>query len=126
MSGPRLSVALTRDVSPCKKCVRDVEKPQCHDWCFAYWKWLNGKRLHGGLHNIEKELVNQACLTEAKLHTYAGGKNCFAWHISDLKIYDVPLELTAFRKPEFPTGLRYEEDAIKRPPQSWCYVEELK
>ena len=33
MSGPRLSVALTRDVSPCKGCVRDVEKPQCHGWC---------------------------------------------------------------------------------------------
>lgn len=26
----------------------------------------------------------------------------------------------------FPRGLRYEEDAIKCPPQSWCYVEELK
>ena len=37
MSGPRLSVALTREVSPCKGCVRDVEKPQCHDWCWAYW-----------------------------------------------------------------------------------------
>lgn len=36
MSAPRLSVALTRDVSPCKGCVRDVEKPQCHDWCWAY------------------------------------------------------------------------------------------
>lgn len=33
------------------------------------------KRLTGGLHRIEKELVNQACLTEAQLHTYAGGKN---------------------------------------------------
>lgn len=44
MSGPRLSVALTRDVSPCKKCVRDVEKPQCHDWCWEYWKWLKEKK----------------------------------------------------------------------------------
>lgn len=26
MSGPRLSVALTRDVSPCKGCVKNVEK----------------------------------------------------------------------------------------------------
>lgn len=51
------------------------------------------KRLTGGLHRIEKELVNQACLTEAQLHTYAGGKNCFAWHISNLKIYDTPKDL---------------------------------
>lgn len=61
--------------------------------CMDDWK-----RLAGGLHNIEKELVNQACLTEANLHTYAGGKNCFAWHISDLRIYDQPRELTAFRR----------------------------
>ena len=42
--GPRLSVALTREVSPCKGCVRDVEKPQCHDWCWEYWKWLKEKK----------------------------------------------------------------------------------
>lgn len=39
MSGPRLSVALTREVSPCKGCTRDVAKPECHDWCWEYWKW---------------------------------------------------------------------------------------
>lgn len=44
MSGPRLSVALTRDVSPCNGCVKDVEKPQCHDWCWEYWKWLEDKK----------------------------------------------------------------------------------
>lgn len=88
--------------------------------CMDDWK-----RLAGGLHNIEKELVNQACLTEAKLHTYAGGKNCFAWHISDLLIYDQPRELSEF------TGLRtfkggFELRKIDRPPQSWCYVEVMK
>ena len=100
--------------------------------CMDDWK-----RLAGGLHNIEKELVNQACLTEAKLHTYAGGKNCFAWHISDLRIYDQPRELTAFRR-LCPNDLCCEACAmysnnngicnngalpLRRPPQSWCYVE---
>lgn len=42
--GPRLSVALTRDVSPCKGCAKNVEKPQCHDWCWEYWKWLKEKK----------------------------------------------------------------------------------
>ena len=96
------------------------------------------KRLTGGLHRIEKELVNQACLTEAQLHTYAGGKNCFAWHISNLKIYDTPKELS-----EFKTLCRVDADCcacpyynytkmdcdgrvIGRPPQSWCYVEAMK
>lgn len=86
--------------------------------CMDDWK-----RLAGGLHNIEKELVNQACLTEAKLHTYAGGKNCFAWHISDLRIYEQPRKLEEF------AGIRtmkngFELRLLDRAPQSWCYVAE--
>lgn len=99
--------------------------------CMDDWK-----RLAGGLHNVEKELVNQACLTEAKLHTYAGGKNCFAWHISDLKIYDAPKKLSEFWRATDPCDSCHAEYTwectdckkfggnIKRPPQSWCYVEE--
>ena len=110
--------------------------------CMDDWK-----RLAGGLHNIEKELVNQACLTEAKLHTYAGGKNCFAWHISNLKIYDAPKKLGDFWRdcPEYSElstncwscenvcGDGNETDCntdgrlyLRRPPQSWCYVEAMK
>ena len=97
------------------------------------------KRLTGGFHRIEKELVNQACLTEAQLHTYAGGKNCFAWHISNLKIYDTPKELIEFhtwkkckscsKSGYESTACIYDENcmipaAITKAPQSWCYVEE--
>lgn len=97
------------------------------------------KRLTGGLHRIEKELVNQACLTEAQLHTYAGGKNCFAWHISNLKIYDTTKELIEFhtwkkckscsKSGYESTACIYDENcmipaAITKAPQSWCYVEE--
>ena len=94
------------------------------------------KRLTGGLHRIEKELVNQACLTEAQLHTYAGGKNCFAWHIFNLRIYDTPRELSEFQRATDPCDSCHAEYTwectdckkwggdIKRPPQSWCYVEE--
>lgn len=99
-----------------------------HNICTDDWK-----RLAGGLHRIEKEIVNQACLTEAQLHTYAGGKNCFAWHISDLKIYDTPKELSAFSRPfencidkvcdDFGCASCENGGHIKRPPQSWCYVE---
>lgn len=94
----------------------------------------NWERLAGGLHNIEKELVNQACLTEAKLHTYAGGKNCFAWHISDLRIYDVPRDLSEFRRACKSCAMYWENNGtcgneslpLRRPPQSWCYVEAMK
>lgn len=66
-----------------------------------------------------------ACMSEPDVVAYSEGNPLYGWHISGLKVYDNPLELTAFRKPELPTGLRYEEDVIKRPPQSWCYVEAL-
>lgn len=103
-----------------------------HNICTDDWK-----RLAGGLHNIEKELVNQACLTEAQLHTYAGGKNCFAWHISNLKIYDTPKELIDFKTlcrvdadccacPYYNyTKMECDGRVIGRPPQSWCYVEAM-
>ncbi len=108
--------------------------------CTDEWKYLQGC-----LHNIEKELVKQACLTENELNHYASGKRCYAWHISDLKIYDKPKELGEFMNPcidkdhycplcpfgseLFAGGTEANEyghiclNKVKRPPQSWCYVE---
>lgn len=64
-------------------------------------------------------------------------KQGFAWHISDLKIYDKPKELSEFFKPCSQSKnldcdwLRNhnvctcsDKKPITRPPQSWCYVEE--
>lgn len=83
--------------------------------------------------DAEKVLLGTS-LTSEQIKDYAGWKgkkwwNCkdlYKWHISNLKIYDKPLDLTAFQMPVLPTGLRYEDNVIKRPPQSWYYVEELK
>ena len=51
------------------------------------------------------------CLTDKQMIDYLGnGVEGKGWHISDLKIYDKPKELTEF--------------GLKRPPQSWCYVED--
>ena len=75
----------------------------------------------GGIYSGRVEL---ACLSESDIHRYANGKPLYGWHISDLQIYDKPMELSEFHKPTMPIGLRYEDDAIKRPPESWCYVEE--
>jgi predicted transcriptional regulator len=56
---------------------------------------------------------------------YGGGKDLYGWNISNLKIYDTPKALSEF------TGRRQtrfgiEPYRMKRPPQSWCYVEECK
>lgn len=63
------------------------------------------------------------------------------WHISELKIYDKPKELGEFyiwkkcnacRDTGYEsTACMYDENCkvpaiITRPPQSWCYVEELE
>ena len=64
------------------------------------------------------------CLTDKQIIDYLGnGKEGYGWHILNLIIYDKPKELSEFHKPTMPTGLRYENDVITRPPQSWCYVE---
>ena len=96
-------------------------------------------------------------LTVRELLEYAGGvdgKKLYGWHISNLKIYDKPKELSEFTKYS-DDDIRpcqngdeckleyydYSEDCVacgidfdgencpfiklQRPPQSWCYVEEV-
>lgn len=63
------------------------------------------------------------CLSQTEIIAYIGDKGrCYGWHINGLRIYDTPRELGEF------TGLRdtrfgAEPYDIKRPPQSWCYVD---
>lgn len=71
------------------------------------------------------------CLTDKDIMQYLGnGKTGYGWHISDLVIYDKPKDLDYFRKPiDCHRGKDREnckvcwDCEIKRPPQSWCYVE---
>lgn len=48
------------------------------------------------------------------------GETGYGWHISDLVIYDKPKELSEFYRWG---GWSY--FSLERPPQSWCYVEEV-
>ena len=83
------------------------------------------------------------CLSTAEMWKYGREKPLFAWHISNLVIYDKPRKLSEFykecEKPECEecpylhfenTPNSYEgwcecneKISLKRPPQSWCYVE---
>ena len=69
-------------------------------------------------------VMGETCLSAIEINDYLDGETGYGWHISDLQIYDKPRKLSEFCKPTMPTGLRYEDDAIKRPPESWRYVEE--
>lgn len=77
------------------------------------------------------------CLSQAEIIAYIGDKGrCYGWHISGLKIYDTPKELSKFSRPfencidkvcdEFGCASCENGGHIKRAPQSWCYVEEMK
>lgn len=83
--------------------------------------------------DIESAIAG-SCLTVPQVKDYAGWKSglsyadlkdLYGWHISDLKIYDIPRKLKEF------TGLQSTRFGVRpvevhRPPQSWHYVEELK
>ena len=83
------------------------------------------------------------------IENYGKGKPLYAWHIANLKIYDKPKELNEFYCEKecpykdwgdvdnigcwesccemFSRGeCRFGHLKLKRPPQSWCYVEEMK
>ena len=81
--------------------------------------------------------LDRACMHPEDFQHYADGKWLYGWHISDLRIYDQPRELTEFRR-ACPNDLYCESCAmysnnngicnnvafpLRHPPQSWCYVE---
>lgn len=96
--------------------------PENFDYCYlSLNEWGND--------DIAAEInaISASCVSKEELNAY-GAKTpvLYGWHISNLKIYDETKELSEFRKPELPTGLHYEDDVIRRPFQSWGYVEELR
>ena len=89
-------------------------------------------------YSIDNERLKKTCLTRQELYVYGKGEAIYGWHISNLKIYDKPKELSEFT-PVCKIGKDlckmccfYEETfggccrVFTRPPQSWCYVEEVE
>lgn len=90
--------------------------------------------------SVTNEIARQSCLDYDDMISYLGNKDGYGWHISQLKIYNKPKELKDFLLPCggkicwgcnllkvkgaecINRGKRY----ATRPPQSWCYVQELE
>lgn len=78
-----------------------------------------------------ERISKQSCVSWLGMEEYEKNSIClYGWHISDLVIYDKPKDLDCFRKPiDCHRGIDREnckgcwDCEIKRPPQSWCYVE---
>lgn len=95
---------------------------------------------------LSNEYLYQTQLSYAELEKYSNGGNLYGWHISNLVIYDEPKELREFGREcnldcssvrcSYWKYQRVNTDEwdfdcscndiklLKRPPQSWCYVEE--
>lgn len=97
-------------------------------------------------------VARESCLGLADMHRYLQSKTGYGWHISDLKIYDKPKELSEFSpmcmyknddkscqshmiacsyqkydyNPDGSINLVECGRTLERPPQNWCYVEEQK
>lgn len=137
-------------------CTRIIDKKHCRDeFDIGIWKGnehIIGEFICDKVYNLVNafggivfadENLNQldpqpfrdmSCLTDEQTADYLGDKDGYGWHISDLKIYDKPKELS-----EFKTGCKgckerdtyhckfycYGERPLTRPPQSYMFVEEL-
>jgi predicted transcriptional regulator len=95
-------------------------------------------------YDIDDEDLQKACLTEEEFKVYGNGKPLYGWHISDLKIYDKPKELSEFYRPCSYSGICYScnrfrlngtpndkpndfcDGEITRPSQSYMIVKEVE
>ncbi len=85
----------------------------------------------------DETMTRLSCLSKSEIESYElspGQFGVFAWHISDLKIYDKPKELSEFfgacKQPKGTDcsvcrdNREHTCKSLTHPPQSWCYVEE--
>lgn len=96
------------------------------------------------VYDLDYDYLNKCQLSLDNLKKYSSGGGLYGWHISDLVIYDKPKDLDdfmAFGKTHCDQkncgdclymgidGICDVKDIgqpMTRPPQSWCYCEELK
>lgn len=119
-------------------------------WCKKTGDFGNGKVIGvflcdriDDMRDVDQELT---CLTIDEWLKYTDGHKdiVYGWHITDLVIFDEPKELSEFSKDKGTEHCGWGEcdlcrhgdydqftdewfcrNIITRPPQSWCYVEEV-
>ena len=88
--------------------------------------------------DIDDDMLLETMIDREYINIYAKGKALYGWHISNLKIYDKPKELSEFRISCNRKNLCYScnrftgkpwdicNNSITRPPQSYMFVEEVE
>ena len=131
----------------CKKVIGEficdnVDKYNFHDGLTEFNSMGLPYRIYG-TYFIFADDYKSMCLSYGEVKNYGKGKTIYGWHISDLKIYDKPRELSEFGRGcdtehineihcrdcnklvSFDDCCEVMCKPLNRPPQSWCYVEEL-
>ena len=116
----------------------DYPKPQFYGGGKVIGEFTCDQFWIGTPHNTNLLFCMAACMDGFDTEKYAKGKTLYGWHISDLRIYDTPRELSEFQRATDPCDSCHAEYTwectdckkiggnIKRAPQSWCYVEAMK
>lgn len=96
-------------------------------------------------HLLPQEVYREMCLTKEQIDKYGGLKTLYGWHVTEPKLFDKPKDITEFAAfgkcadecseydfcardvaEDRVTAKCFKRTFLKRPPQSWCYVEELQ
>lgn len=137
----------------CKKVIGEficnkIDEYKFHEGLTAFNSMGLPLRIYGS-YLIFADDYKSMCLSYDEVKNYGKGKTLYGWHISDLKIYDKPRELSEFKTPPCEKGEKacgnckwlvkintpdvyececYVEDGrpITRPPQSYMFVEEVQ
>ena len=120
--------------------------------CDKVYKIVPDGEYYSDGYDIDDDRLAETCLTREQLREYGKGVTLYGWHITEPKLFDKPKELGKFFVPckkyndselhcmrwdcehysFFPgaNGDAEEEclckgrKPLRRPPQSWCYVED--
>ena len=105
-----------------------------------------------GIYDVDDDFVAQTGLVNGALWDYGKGATLYGWHISELEIYDTPKRISQFTpicrfhyegheclywevlcdyqkidyNPDGLVNVALCTKKMKRPPQSWCYVEAME
>ena len=98
--------------------------------CTDFVPFCNGKPILMTRKETVEEIERRSCLSREQILEYEPKGNPIGWCISDLVIYDKPKDLSDFRlyycSVVQENGYPIPTHEIRRPPQSWCYVEEVQ
>lgn len=80
--------------------------------------------------NPDYQWLKKSCLSYDEVVRYGNFARLYGWHITGLVIYEKPKKLSEFKKPHDYIDQSYRKrnslfKGITKPPQSWCYVEEV-